>query len=102
MPASAVTVVDPPKVQPMKPSPPKPPPNDRKTFKTTGPLAFTPTRITTVLDGVNLYHTLCVRKLQNCGSPGSVVVPPRSPVSVNGRVEMESASAKLSLAGGDA
>src|SRR5260221_2946226 len=40
--------------------------------------------------------------MQEMGSPGWVVVPVRSPLSVNGRDVIAVASTKLSLAGGDA
>src|SRR5258706_13737081 len=40
--------------------------------------------------------------MQDMGSPGSVVVPLSSPLSVNGRDVIAVASTKLSLAGGDA
>src|SRR5690348_8479146 len=53
----------------------------------------------TVLEGVNSYQTVCARTIQNWGSPGSVVVPARSPESVNGSDETVLALAKLSLAG---
>jgi hypothetical protein len=54
-----------------------------------------------VLAGVNSYQTVCTWKLQIWGSPGSVVVPLRSPLSVNGNAEMKVALAKLSFVGGD-
>src|SRR6267143_7314231 len=57
--------------------------------------------MTVVVDGVNAYQTVWGWKAQKFCSPGSVVVPLRSPLSVNASVEMTSAAAKLSLAGGD-
>jgi hypothetical protein len=52
--------------------------------------------------GVNEYQTDWFWKLQACGSPGSVDVPLRSPLSLNGSEVTGSALAKRSLAGGDA
>ena len=53
-------------------------------------------------EGVNEYHTDWFKKVQICCSPGSVEVPFRSPLSVNGNDEIACASAKKSLLGGDA
>ena len=79
-----------------------PPPLDWYALRTTPPwLPFRSALMTVVLEGVNVYQTVCGWNVQGVDSPGSVVVPLRSPLSVNGRVEITSASAKLSLAGGD-
>jgi hypothetical protein len=88
---------------PEKPRLAIPGPNDWYTFATTPKsLPFRSILTAVATDGVNEYQTDWCWKLQSCGSPGSVEVPFRSPLSANGNDEIACSFAKRSLLGGDA